>query len=646
VRAFLTSDDGGLGLRIARDADTSRVLLQALPRLLAQPLADWQGKEIDATDLNELLSPDTTKTLLKWMHAPAPTKQAMDAAEWAAFATTCKNTYGVNPDTSDVTKAGEKLARRSGPWAMVWERFAEAPKAYPGMVPLLRRSKPAGELFGNDKAEPYAYPQDNEEAEATVRAALAALAGRAENEARTVVAKLENDHAARRGMVWADLGDAPLAMALQHLAALAVATQKPLAGASLADAMTMYANEGWRTDSAAIEALAAVKAKADHDAVGAAVKSLYGEWLNKSAVAFQKLAADGYPVATGETLSGPGVLLFADGLRLDVARRLEEVLQARGLAVDFTTRLAALPTATVTAKPAVSPIAAMVKGADGAREFELTIIATGKPYTSGSLKPQLDAAGYTHLGANAIPVGGDVVTARHWTEFGTLDRRGHNEQAKLASFVAGEVEQLADRIAALLESGTPEVKVVTDHGWLLLPGGLPKVELPKSMTDTKWPRCAALKPGATVEFKTFPWRFDDNVRVVSPPGCAIFQSNDAYSHGGISPQECITPVLMVRLARGGARRGVAITGVEFKKMVVRITVTGAEGLTMDVRLDASNAASTVMDARAGSTIEGGKCRLYLDGDVADKYIGQLAEAVVLDGSGAVMARYKVTLPQI
>ncbi len=41
---------------------------------------------------------------------------------------------------------------------------------------------------------------------------------------------------------------------------------------------------------------------------------------------------------------------------------------------------------------------------------------------------------------------------------------------------------LLERIEALLGAGWREVRVVTDHGWLWLPGGLPKVDLPKYLT--------------------------------------------------------------------------------------------------------------------------------------------------------------------
>ena len=40
---------------------------------------------------------------------------------------------------------------------------------------------------------------------------------------------------------------------------------------------------------------------------------------------------------------------------------------------------------------------------------------------------------------------------------------------------------MQQRITELLHSGWTRVKVVTDHGWLMAPGGLPKIELPKHL---------------------------------------------------------------------------------------------------------------------------------------------------------------------
>ena len=103
-----------------------------------------------------------------------------------------------------------------------------------------------------------------------------------------------------------------------------------------------------------------------------------------------------------------------------------------------------------------------------------------------------------------------------------------------------------ERIESLLAAGWQEVRVVTDHGWLLVPGGLPKADLPKYLTATRWGRCAVVKPSATVDYPSFPWFWSDDVRVASPYGIDCFMAGKEYSHGGLSLQECVVPQLAVR----------------------------------------------------------------------------------------------------
>src|SRR5664280_581836 len=111
-----------------------------------------------------------------------------------------------------------------------------------------------------------------------------------------------------------------------------------------------------------------------------------------------------------------------------------------------------------------------------------------------------------HIGTGGnqakMAVGG---TGGGWTETGTLDGLGHKLEALLVRQLDPEIDALSDRIGELLSAGWSRVRVVTDHGWLLLPGGLPKVELSPHLVATKWSRCAAVKGGSTPNIPTYPW---------------------------------------------------------------------------------------------------------------------------------------------
>jgi hypothetical protein len=58
------------------------------------------------------------------------------------------------------------------------------------------------------------------------------------------------------------------------------------------------------------------------------------------------------------------------------------------------------------------------------------------------------------------------------------------------------------RIQNLLTAGWSSVRVVTDHGWLYCPGGLPKAALPKHLTESRWSRCVAIKGDSEVSVPT------------------------------------------------------------------------------------------------------------------------------------------------
>lgn len=70
-----------------------------------------------------------------------------------------------------------------------------------------------------------------------------------------------------------------------------------------------------------------------------------------------------------------------------------------------------------------------------------------------------------------------------WCEFGDIDHEGHDRGWKLAKHLDSLLKEIHERIQSLLAVGWKSVRVVTDHGWLLVPGGLPKIELPFTLTD-------------------------------------------------------------------------------------------------------------------------------------------------------------------
>ena len=61
VEAFLVSEEGGLGLDVARDATTRRAMLGALAELATTSVDRLKGKHLEAEDFDKLFSDDPSE---------------------------------------------------------------------------------------------------------------------------------------------------------------------------------------------------------------------------------------------------------------------------------------------------------------------------------------------------------------------------------------------------------------------------------------------------------------------------------------------------------------------------------------------------------------------------------------------------------
>jgi hypothetical protein len=453
IAGFLQSTDGGLGIPVAADNATREALLRALPVLARQPLS-YLRKEapLRAPFLDALLNPDEMRRLLLWMNDPTGYRAAAGGAEWAAFCNLVQHKYGVHPQADGELAAGQRLGQPRGVWEAVWQRFLEAPDAYPHIPALLRRTGPAVRQLALFEPSPY-WPQDNEAAEATLRQGLLGIRDKLPGEARATLYVLETEHAHRRNWVWAKLDQAALAGALEHLVRLAKATEAALAGASVPALAESYVCLGWQADAAALDALAAIETAEDVAAVKAAILPLYRPWLEKAALAFQAAVlsdpARNYPPRPLPAIGGGTCVLFSDALRMDAGQRLAGMLAGRGFSCKIGWGLAALPPVTPTAKPALAPIADELFG--GTPGLTPQVKASGSLLTASSFRKLLADAGYQVLSEDETgqPAGDPVgeSTARAWTEIGAIDQYGHGHGWKIARQVRGELRAVEERTA-------------------------------------------------------------------------------------------------------------------------------------------------------------------------------------------------------
>ena len=184
------------------------------------------------------------------------------------------------------------------------------------------------------------WPQWNEEQENQLQSELRAAGEMAPHEARQRVKDLEKIHSRRRELVWADLGQAQLACALEHLAILAEVTEQALAGGSLEELSAAYQHGGWRADQAVIDTLSQISKRTEQETIFPLIRALYTPWADQSARYLQQIVGQGgYPVEKIDDLSAVPIkegtcILFVDGLRFDLARQLDGVLKQRGCQVE------------------------------------------------------------------------------------------------------------------------------------------------------------------------------------------------------------------------------------------------------------------------------------------------------------------------
>jgi hypothetical protein len=635
---FLVSKHGGLGLDVPKDQPTQDALARALPEMMSHQLAQLQGKRLDADFFNGILAPDATGLLLRWLSAPDAFQNECTDAAWNAFRQQSKVDFKLDPAKDGPLKAARELASRSNQWGNVWQRFAETPGVYAGTVEWLRKAAPTqASMF--DSAE--VWPTMNEMEEASLANELASLVGRPQNDVATRIGELEAHHGKRREYPWQKLGMSPMATALEPLAYLAALCATSPGAPSPEAYAEYYAKDGWRVDAAALATMAACGTQEQHGAVLDLLRTLYLPWLEQTARHLQKLL-----LAAGRKTSkrvppispAPGrLVLFADGLRMDVAQILAEKLQCEGVECSKEWEWSTIPSVTASAKPAASPVAGIVCGGDAEDDFFTRLSSSNQQLTQERFVTALQAAGWQVLQPEET---GDPAGAA-WTESGALDKRGHNEGWKLARSVEAEVRDLASRVRSLLNAEWSEVIVATDHGWLLMPGGLPKVELKSCLAEHRWGRCAAIKADAAPGVETFHWHWNAEVAIACPPGVGCYRASIEYSHGGISLQELITPRLLV--SSGKSSGAIARIGeLKWTGAKCRVIVSNhPAGARVDLRTAPTDPATSLLaDGQSREPGPDGKTTIFLEED-AD--IGREAEIVLLDESGVVIHSLKTKL---
>ncbi len=640
ILAYFKSDQGGLGLDVAQDSDAKNSMQLAVYQLLDEDIELLEGKRLDSDYFNTLLTGgDPIRDVLQWLDQDDVFKDGRNKNEWKAFVDICKSQLAFNPQKEGVLAGATKLAKQEGPWRAVWERFCEAPNRYPSIPDRIRQcTPPVFDLFTNEDTAG-GWPQWNEEQEKTLQRDLCTLENIPDHEARKRLLEMERIHNGRRSLIWAEIGQAPLVNSLKYLAMLADVTKSTLAAGTVKDLTEGFLSFGWKADHAVLRALQHVDGEASFKAVSTAIRAVYLPWIEASARHLQHIV-DGSSYPGGihsyglkqQYVQGECVL-FVDGLRFDTAKQLVKLLEFANFDITEEPIWAALPSVTATGKAAVTPVSEKISGRDDSIDFEPAVSETGKTLKGGyQLKKLLGAANWTILKSMENGSG----DGNAWCEFGDIDHEGHDRGWKLAKHIDPLLVEVRDRVVSLIAAGWKKVRIVTDHGWLLMPGGLPKIELPRALTENKWGRCASLKLGASTEERLYPWYWNPNQHFVLADGVSCFKKGEDYAHGGLSLQECVTLQLVV--SKGGSASSlsaVQITDVGWRGQRCTVAINEEiSGLYLDVRKQAGEPSTSVVVG----------IRPFKDTGIAtvivedEELVGEDATLVLLDESGAMIAQ--------
>jgi hypothetical protein len=136
--------------------------------------------------------------------------------------------------------------------------------------------------------------------------------------------------------------------------------------------------------------------------------------------------------------------------------------------------------------------------------------------------------------------------------------------------------------------------------------------------ESKWGRCAQIKPGAVTDYPRYPWYWNEHEHFRAGRGDPLLQGRGEYAHGGLSLQECVIPELVVTAAHGG-KPAVQMGDLVWKGLRCTVVLEGeAKGLRLDLREHAADEASSLIVAIKPFKADGKASVVVEDDDLEGK----------------------------
>ncbi len=635
ILAFVENPSLGLGLKVAKDNATKEALKKTLPSIFQDKGVLANQTIVDADYLNNQLFPDIVPTILKWMCKGEIFFQNIKDGKREVFASLCKSQYEFEPDHKNIKAIAEKLGSQKNSWKFVWQLYATAPHKYPEIEELLRLAKPADMGTGIFALPDESWPQVNEEKEEALAQALKKAATQDSPKALASLQELEKEHSVRRSWVWFELEKSPLADALSYLVQMASKVNESYSSSSIEDIKNYYVTQGFIVDQFMRKALVSVRSEKDKTIVISIIRLFYQPWLENITQKFQKLVEQDAGIFTSQHAvdETESFVLFVDAFRYELAEEFCKRLAKYKWDFSLQATWSAIPTLTATAKPNVSPITTEVSIESGITEFRPQL-KNGKDLLTPVFRDALKTAGY-----KLVTQPGDIQgEGKYWQEIGEIDTKGHAEQSGMVKRIEELFAQVHEAIDIAFERGVKKLKIVTDHGWLLLPGGLPKTALNAGSALDRWGRCALIKEGAATDLLHLPWRWNPSVFIAYAPGISFFKANQEFAHGGISIHECLVPTLLIENHNEGYIDA-EIKTVKWVNLKCTIQTNDLpDGYSVDMRTKYNDAKTSVV-LSPNKTLRGNTVTLMVDDEAESKAV----TIVLLDENERILDRKPTTV---
>jgi len=459
----------------------------------------------------------------------------------------------------------------------------------------------------------------------------------APREAAKNLKSLADSNAKRLEWIWNELGKAPLANAIQHLSTMAKLCVDDVPLSTIIELKAYYETFGYKADQHMRKAYAAVKTEKDKEAVKSIIQLVYQPWLENITVQFQKLVKSDTTIFSGQKASEETeqFVLFVDAFRYELAHEFADRLKKLKYQISLNSSWSAIPSLTPTAKPNVSPVAISVSESSSIKEFRPQL-SNGKDLQTAAFREQLANNGFKLITATR-----DIIAnEKSWQEIGDIDTKGHSEQAEMVKYIDVMFDQIFEALDLAFEKGVKRIKIVTDHGWLLMPGGLPKTQLNEGLAETRWGRCALIKDGAVTDLLHLPWRWNPSVFIAYAPGINFFRINEEYAHGGISLHECLVPEMLIENPNSDSVEA-DITRVKWVNLKCTVETTDIpDGYKVDIRTKYNDESTSVLEGSSKSKkVMGCTVTLMVD----DAYEYQSATIILMDENDRILNKKPTTI---